>query len=573
MNRRRTSALVAASVAALLLAAWWAQREPDARLPVIAPRGEAVDRGVENDGGEPLAEVAAAEVTRATREVATAPESEAAADQGGEGEEAEDAGAPPPKEEAPPSLRYGRVVDARTGDPLSRAYVARGDGAWRGDVVPDMALVRCDGDGRFALSLVSPEPFDRDVKVAVAAGFERYGVLIAVADGYERHAFEPKQLSDDASAPTTIALARAATLLARVVDRRGVPQFDVDIDLISSQHGRLWICAATDERGEVRFVGLPPDVAFEVTLRPRRGPRLQPWRDPRPLKLEAGEERRQEWQLGGGATVRGRARDQHGRPVAKRELVLTQKPGGLADASAARVDLDGNESHRLALVATSDDEGRFAFDEVAEGAWWLGPARVFGGPHLTIDRQDVAAVAQRIEVAAGVATVDVDLAFHRGLLVGGKVVDASGQPVAAMVRAKASGAGVEGVVSAPSGDGGAFRLGPFEPGTFSLTAESFVGGASAAPLEVTLDTPRDDLRLEVSAGTLLVLVSRVDEQVVVTLTVDGTPRRVVTLLGEMTLECPVPAGAVRVEWSAGARTGAKEVLIAPKERFEVVVGE
>jgi hypothetical protein len=571
MSRRRTSAIVVASVAVALLAAWWAQREPGGRLPEIASRGGAVGASEVGDGGDRPEEVAAAEVMRATREVAVAGDGEEAAEEAGD--EAEVVGTRARDEEKPPAPRYGRVIDAQTGRSLSQAYLARGDGAWKGEVVPDQAIVRCDGNGCFALSLVAPGAFDRETKVAVATGFERFSVLIAVADGYERHAFDPKQLSDDPGAPTEIALARAASLLARVVDRRGVPQFDVDIDLIARQQNGLWICAATDELGEVRFVGLPPDVAFEVTLRPRRGPRLRPWSDPKPLKLEAGEERKQEWQLGGGATVRGRARDQHGQAVAKRDLVLTQKPGGRGEVSAARVYLDGNETVRLALATVTDDEGRFEFDDVAEGSWWLGPACPVAGPNLRLDRQAVAAVAQRIEISAGAATVDVDLAFHSGLVAGGKIVDTAGQPIRAIVRAHARDAGFEGVVATWSGDDGIFRLGPLEPGTFSFVAENLFGGTNSAPLEVTLDTPRDDLRLELSAGAILVVRCRVDENVVVTITTDGMLSRVHQLRGEMSFELPLPSGPVHVEWQAGARTGTKELVLAQKERVEVVVGE
>jgi len=571
MSRRRTSAIVVASVAALLLAAWWAQREPEARLPANAARGGAVGASEAGDGGDRPEEVAAAEVMRATREVAVAGDGEEAAEEAGD--EAEVVGTRARDEEKPPAPRYGRVIDAQTGRPLSVAYVAHGDGAWKGDVVPDQAIVRCDGNGCFALSLVAPGAFDRETKVAVATGFERFGVLIAVADGYERHAFDPKQLSDDPGAPTEIAVARGATLLARVVDRRGVPQFDVDIDLIATLHGRLWICAATDELGEVRFVGLPPDVAFEVTLRPRRGPRLRPWSDPKPLKLAPGEERKQEWQLGGGATVRGRALDQHGRVVANRELVLTQKPGGRGESAAARVYLDGNETVRLALATVSDDEGRFEFNEVAEGSWWLGPARFFKSPGERVDPQGVAAVAQRIAVAADAAIVDVDLALHRGLFVGGKVVDATGKPAQATVRATASGAGFEGVIGASSGEDGAFQIGPLEPGNYSLVAEQAAGASSSAPLDLLLDTPRDDLRFELRAPTLIVLRCRVDELVVVTVTVDGKPSRLQNLVGEMTVELPLPAGRVRIEWRAGTRTGEREFELAPKQRVEVMVGE
>jgi len=570
MSRRRTSALGAACVAVALLGAWWAQSERGGRLPAIASRGGGGGASDDRDGELP-AEVAVAEATRATREsAAAADEIDAAKEENGEEEDVAPR-VPPP--DAPPVFRYGRVVEAQSGRPLSQAWIARGDGAWKGEAAPDAAIVRCDGNGRFAISFVPPKRFDQDVKVAVAAGFERYGVFVAVADGYERHAFDPKQLSDDAGAPTEIALARGATLLARVVDPRGVPLFDVDVDLIATQKDRLWICAATDELGEARFTGLPPDVAFDVTLRPRRGPRLRPWNDPKPLQLAAGEERRQEWRLGGAAEVRGRALDQHGRPVAKQELVLTQRPAGRGDVTVARVYLDGNEANRQALVTTSDEEGRFAFDEVNEGSWWLGPACLSSGPFMRADRQGVAAVAQRIEVAAGAATVDVDLAFHRGLVVAGKVVDTTGRPVQARVKASSSGSAIEGLVVANSREDGSFALGPLEPGTFSFTAESFNGVANAAPIEVRVDAPRDDLRIEVPPCAYLVLRCHVDEFVQVTIVVDGKTRSAPTITSDMSYAHPVPTGRLRVEWRAGTRSGAKEVDLAPDQQLEVVVGE
>ncbi len=276
MSRRRTSAIVAAIVAAVLLAAWWAQREPGGRLPVVAPRSGAVGASEQGDGSESLAEVTAAEAMRATREVAPVAEGEEAGEDDAGEAELVATRFRAAEEEKPPAPRYGRIVDASTGRPLSQAYVVHGDGAWHGEVVPDRALARCDGNGRFTLSIVSARSLGNATKIAVAAGFETWNVLVAVADGYERHAFDPKQLSDDAGAPTEIAVARGATLLARVVDWHGLPQFDVDIDLIASHQGRLWICAATDELGEVRFVGLPPGIEFEVTLRPRPPPMFKP---------------------------------------------------------------------------------------------------------------------------------------------------------------------------------------------------------------------------------------------------------------------------------------------------------
>src|SRR5262249_49751963 len=124
----------------------------------------------------------------------------------------------------------------------------------------------------------------------------------------------------------------------------------------------------------------------------------------------------------------------------------------------------------------TDARGRYSFQDVRAGRWWIGPAPTLEGSQPQPPGA-LAALAQVVEIPEGRPSTHLDLHVLEGLYIRGTVLDAAGKP--------ASGIPVEietdTAADAPSGvagSDGSFTLGPLIRGSYSLFAEKHGGSRS-----------------------------------------------------------------------------------------------
>src|SRR5438477_538783 len=119
--------------------------------------------------------------------------------------------------------------------------------------------------------------------------------------------------------------------------------------------------AARTRRGPMR-AGCSPSASC-----PSCNPRSA-WRRPRPLTLQPREKRDVECRVGVGARVEGRVVDQFDKPVTHRSVRL-EATTSQRQAYYFGPGVNGREQH-----TTTDDDGRFAFEDISAGTWVIGPA-------------------------------------------------------------------------------------------------------------------------------------------------------------------------------------------------------
>lgn len=334
----------------------------------------------------------------------------------------------------------GRVVADESGAPIADARVGRDDAT-------DAGPVTSDADGRFAW------PFDanqREQLLVRAPG--RAPRLVWTSHGHT-----------DVAHTAEVRLARGATIDARI--RRGPAtagmRLIAAVPRVALHDLTARDAAGPDLRFEAPFTGdgrawladLPPRAPLELEV--LDGVARTPIAS---LVLEPGEVRVLDVDLGTGARLIVRVADQHGAPVRDRTVLLLQDPETApeqGDACYLRFDDDAASFAR----ARTDEAGLAVFANVPAGAWWIGPAKEEPSPA----RDDVAAVAQRFELADGVRAHELTLHAHRGLYLRGRIVDATGAPVGRAYVGCAH-ADLGGHVTGDVDDDGRFELGPVAAG-------------------------------------------------------------------------------------------------------------
>lgn len=367
---------------------------------------------------------------------------------------------------------FGRLLDRETHQPVSGARIrsmrpagwtqgSDGEGQNLAEVIRE---VRTDPAGRFEIWFAAwMDPYLR-------IDPDGYGPLVApIRAGHER-----ADVAEDVFA------SRAGSLHAFVRDASGkaIPgssvrlkangyalrtgQAEEQVDFTDSGY-----IAAPDERwsadvdaaGQCTIAGLPPRVDIDVEIRAgktvlRRGADQ--------VQLEPGQVLERSWTIGSGCRIEGLMVDQDRKPVAKHEVLLAKRDGPGDEYRRSY------ESNTSAARASTDDQGRFVLEDVAEGDWWLCPAPT--NEYLPASSDAVAAKTQAIEVPAG-GTLAVTLSVTRGLYLRGNVIDPDGKAVsAATISARQGDIWIN---SDPRSDkNGAFALGPLAPGTCTVWARS-----------------------------------------------------------------------------------------------------
>ena len=385
----------------------------------------------------------------------------------------------------PTHLRlFGRVLARGDETPVAGAGVRidslktwrEADGLAQGG--SPQADVETRPDGTFDLWL----PSDRPVVGSVHA--EGYALAMFGIDGAH----------DTPDQPLVLRLSRAPTVEVRVSDG-GLPLSGARVRLETSSHRLMdtgtynmnWMprparAATTDLDGRCTLVGAP--VQVPLTLRVFEGTRERRV-ELEPFRVEEGEQRRVEVELSGGGRIAGVLLEQDGRPVPKASiwLVPADRPGRHVFPSWA------SPEQRV----RTDEAGRFAFEDLAHGDWWVGP-----GPKRGLSARGLAPVAERVTLAPGALDVELEIRAHRDLTLEGRVLGPDGQPAVAQVYA--SGGGL--FFHARTLPDGRFALGPLVPGNYMLTG-AFASGNATRTEPVFAEAGAKDLVLRFAPGGIL----------------------------------------------------------------------
>ena len=198
-----------------------------------------------------------------------------------------------------------------------------------------------------------------------------------------------------------------------------------------------------------------------------------------------------EWKLTEGCNVHGTVLDQAGAPVTQRQMCM-RKVGWKAPRYFGY-----NDSTADTLRSTTDAGGRFRFTDVSPENGCSGPTDRKKAREILAD--DVAALAQVVEVAEGASDLDVSVRVDRGLFIRGHLFDAKGSP--------RNGGYVTGIEQATrleltvltKGGNNTFALGPLMKGHYVLTTSRYYGDdADSDPVEA--DAGADDVVLRLKPG-------------------------------------------------------------------------
>ena len=352
-------------------------------------------------------------------------------------------------------LIRGQVIAALDGGPIGGAELKVF--SIRESTEPD--VLRARADGRFEVEL----PLFTEAMVSASTlGFAPGGQLVSGAE------LESEVL---------IELEHVAALDVRVLDIGGLPVSGISVTLRGDRAstsisamlavGKSEYAGVTGSNGELSFEELPPGLLFDVrvvsadeeeersarpflsSFGPRSGLTL--------VSLEPGERRSLELFHGGGIRIAGTMVDADGAVVPNHPVGLFPAMG---DSALERLVVLGSAKS----TTVSDAGGRFYFQDVEAGGWWL-----------RADTDEASSEPVFVRASAELSSTEVTLVLHRGLYISGVVVDPSGRCVRAEVYALAQ----DEWVQAKAGEDGQFRLGPLRAGTYQVGTQDPKGFATA----------------------------------------------------------------------------------------------
>jgi hypothetical protein len=220
-----------------------------------------------------------------------------------------------------------------------------------------------------------------------------------------------------------------------------------------------------------------PLVAFaELADQPRS-------RNEREVFLRAGESNELRWTMESFGALRGRIVDRDGNAVKGRLILLA--------AAQDREPCPLSQSGYYEDQVMSDGLGRFSFDRVAPGRWWVGPVR-----HVPCGHDCFVGLPIEVRIADASLDSDVLLVDQPGLSIRGRIVDGDGTSASGRVTAVDVAHGCE--LSAQAERDGAFLLSPLLPGNYRVQGSRLQRQAHTEPVVVAAGT--DDVRLTLPAG-------------------------------------------------------------------------
>ncbi len=353
-------------------------------------------------------------------------------------------------------IAYGRVIDGETEAPLAgaRIHFSIEDG--------EKSVVESDGGGRFELATAEWRLERVEVELS---GYAKAGAELG---------------GGDPSAPDEIRLYRIAELLAQVEGPGGTPIEGMTVRVTReaqqwSDSDESW-SARTDARGSCSLKGLPPKEPLRVELLRRE---LAESPEPRMLLsevlvLEPGETRTWQATVGRGTVVEGIALDGTGAPEVKLEVWL------LPDEDRYEFDWTHEEEFDSgrAFQTWSDESGRFSFENVSPGRWWLGV-----GHAGSASSEMPAADPLPVHLVDGRPVPAVTLIVWRGLYIRGSVLRPDGSPYQpeGPWHCLVSATGPSWAHCHAQHDG-TFQLGPLVDGIYQLQASAGGRFAYSAPV-------------------------------------------------------------------------------------------
>jgi hypothetical protein len=364
-------------------------------------------------------------------------------------------------------LFYGRLIDAGDRRPIHDALVVLDHQPKHEVAGAPIATqtARTDSAGLFQLAGAS---WRRDVVSVSAPGFGP--TTLRLVRGHET----PGQAR-------VILLAAGAEIRATVLDGAGAPlagaivtatadpfRADVSSGIVDWTVARpMRRTSSTDPDGRCTLSDLPPESPLELRAEWQGSP---PQILPEPVTLSAGESRAIQFRIGGGATILGQIVDQHGKPVASH--AVWKLP---ADKTVRHLfhQSEGDETGETSTKTSTDQEGRFAFESVPPGRWWIGPAPRPATLPPKVDESLIAPVGDLVTLEANELTKHVLIRADRGLFITGRVVrSSSGAASPAAIYAYPQFA-LDPWLATGTTDEGEFTLGPLPAGEWTLSAEAF----------------------------------------------------------------------------------------------------
>ncbi|MCE9594239.1 MAG: sigma-70 family RNA polymerase sigma factor [Planctomycetes bacterium] len=355
----------------------------------------------------------------------------------------------------------GRVVDAETSDPVAGAEVAL-EPTFEG-------AVRTDVDGRFAL-------------VATAVGVRAQVFARAEGRALVRTALEPVMRDGD---ELELALARGHGARGCVLDVDGAPLAGAWVAAVADvwvagRHDFDRVEGSTGADGCFELSGLRQDLPHTLLVaHPGRAPFSRDFpSDASELPLvDLGN-----LHLALGGRLDGRVLDEFGAGRAEVEVLLLDL--GPRGTKRARVEPKRFATGRLFARAESDVDGRFVFEDLPEGAWWIATAA-----HAALERSEA-----EFDLAPG-ARAELELVAARGARVRGRIVDATGAPVADAQVAAAENVLAPSLRVTRSHADGSFELCGLEAGRYEFRVTAPAGRA-LAPTVVAHDAPVEGVELK-----------------------------------------------------------------------------
>jgi hypothetical protein len=365
---------------------------------------------------------------------------------------------------------HGQLVAAESGSPLAGTVtVLRGSHSGR--------VLATSADGQFELNGCSWES-----SIARAEAECRAMEMIVVAAGHE----SPEQ-------PLVVRLAMGATVEFTLHDRFGaaIPSAWIQLRaprvrlqhsflrLLDSGYGdELFWQARTDSEGHATIAQIVPSAPLAVTV-------IQggEWhRELESIRLNPGESRSIDLVVGGVSKIVGRLRDEHGIGIPLRDVWLMPARSG-----SRGLFLPWDQPLHSMLTGT---DGRFQFDGIAAGRWWIGPAPEH--------ESDVPPLAEFVTVTDDAPELIVVVQVQRGVHIRGSVLDARGIPAPSCV-VRVSMIDGEGEWHVGADDAGCFEAGPLPGGRWRLCAFG-LGGVHASSLPVEVDAGTSDVLLRLRFG-------------------------------------------------------------------------
>ena len=329
-----------------------------------------------------------------------------------------------------------------------------------------------------------------------------------VVDDDELYADPPAVVAPGAES-VLVRLVRGAVVTGRVTDGDGHPQAEATLE--GQSQFDPWMAmdstarlvefgeVETDAEGRYFVRQVPAEQPLVMVARPPPGKGLQPDRH-KLTALQPGERRELDCVLQRASRVAGLVRSLDEQPLAGADVALRRIDLSVSDMSGLAEDGGRDE-------ATTDAEGRFAFEEVPDGKYLV-----------VLDETGYRAVkSAKLDLRDGREVSDIVLVADPGLTVAGTVVDPDGKPVAEADVAGRRPRSLMDFSAAFDGGGntrgetdaeGRFQLAGFEAGNVELTVRA--PGFIAAEQEVPAGTTGVTVALQASCSLSGIVVSTAD---------------------------------------------------------------